>query len=402
LTRETQFLAGGSAGRRPRASSLTGTVGLTCRVVMTSVRTTKLPSNSTPRWATSVMPTSPRTRPSSAGPGGSSSNSITTSPRPAGLAAYPRPASAKVGRAWHPLVLAPSTQPPVSITPPIPPPPPSTPPIARPPGGSLLVPAAPSAAPNLLPSSNAASQISRPSSAISPRPPRHPPPPSMPSSLRQPPAPPAQRSHPRPPPPPPLPPPDAGVVTTRQLLARFYASAPSVGELRGKGVQAWLQEQWDTLHAWCASPAAHLPSPHCSPALVPAAVRAHTAGGRGCTLLTSPAHRCCTHVAGAAPSHTTSTARASASKLRVPRRTRPSRVLASSRRTRPSSSTWPRSATWRSSRRSMSARLEPSLATAAMRGHGLFARRRPTTRARAHPCQRGMRSRVLVRRCSVC
>ena len=48
------------------------------------------------------------------------------------------------------------------------------------------------------------------------------------------------------------------VGESRKLLAKYRADAPRLGELHGRGVQAWLQEQWSELHTWCGSLAAKL------------------------------------------------------------------------------------------------------------------------------------------------
>jgi len=41
------------------------------------------------------------------------------------------------------------------------------------------------------------------------------------------------------------------VKIEREVLARYRAEAPRLATLTGRGVQAWLQEQWAELHAWC-------------------------------------------------------------------------------------------------------------------------------------------------------
>ena len=54
---------------------------------------------------------------------------------------------------------------------------------------------------------------------------------------------------------------DKSIRQARDLLARFRSHAPSMNsdpELHGRGVAAWLQEQWDELHAWCGYLAAGL------------------------------------------------------------------------------------------------------------------------------------------------
>ena len=44
----------------------------------------------------------------------------------------------------------------------------------------------------------------------------------------------------------------ASAKKERTVLARYRAEAPRLQELDGRGVQAWLQEQWAELHAWSA------------------------------------------------------------------------------------------------------------------------------------------------------